>query len=573
MNKEEMVEYLINNNVAVKDTLIDGFITPLVLESLPLYVIEFCVLNKEAQEIIMSLSNNELNIFSQLIKYAERDGQDWIPLAASFVHFLKNDRYKEIVKDINVKELDDSLIPEFLFLIRNGGNFYNIKSLNDIKDYKNIRIDRLKELVKSNDPNIILLLKYGISYDDAFNLYKRYGKDVELLPDSLERDFLRDLKNIIEGKGTETKIFIYLNFINNIDSRLRNMFANIYNKYFYHLSDDKFIDTIELDGFSIPIYDAGTDFTMSIYSYGLATDLDVPSNYKDDWLRPRVSVDYICNSIINSLNMRTTVKHCVYGFNNFSANDLALLGANDLGTGGIYYKVNVTNPYHSDKLIADVEFRVPDELINNTRFTNNEVYRKRRRIINGKLERVIPDYIVYFKKDENYFNDSVWIESVNAAKDFKIPIVMIDCEKCLISNIEKIDNLLLQFESRYDDVSIIKKIVEMIYSLKSGYRVAPELLEKYLNTDKLYSYVLRITNHLEKMASLVPTIAIKGIDTFLDVLDEEYEKILKSPYWVEYARKKGDSVDKPNNIIEYLNKMKKEIMSNYGISEEKIINL
>ena len=281
----------------------------------------------------------------------------------------------------------------------------------------------------------------------------------------------------------------------------------------------------------------------------------------------------MCNSIIYSLNMRTTVKHCVYGFNNFAANDLALLGANDLGTGGIYNNVNVTNPYHSDKLIADVEFRVPDELINNTRFTNNEVYRKRRRVVNGKLERVAPDYIVYFKKDDNYLNDSIWVESVNAAKDFQIPIVMIDCEKCLVSNIEKIGNLLLQFESRYDDVSIIKKIIEMVYSLKSGYRVAPELLEKYLNADKLYSYVFRITNHLEKMASFVPTIAMKGIDSFLEILDEEYEKILKSPYWVEYARKQGYLVDKPMDIIEYLNKMRKEIMGKYGIVEDKKISL
>ena len=573
MNKEEMLEYLYNSNMAVSDTLVDGFINDKIIKFLPLYVLEYCVLNKEAQEAIMKLTNNELCILSQIIKYAEKERQDWVPLAASFAHFLKNAKYNELVNDINSNNVDNILIPELIFLTKNGGNFFGIKSLDDLTKYNSLRINRLKDLEKSNDPNIIFLLKYGISYDDGFNLYKRYGKDVDLLPNSLEKEFLRDIKNIIEGKGTESKIFIYLDFINNIDSRLRNMFAKIYNNYFYQFNDEKLIDTLTLGDVSIPIYDAGTDFTMSIYSYGLASDLKAPSNYKEDWLRPRVSVDYMCNSIINSLNMRTTVKHCVYGFNNFAANDLALLGANDLGTGGIYYKVNVTNPYYSDKLIADVEFRVPDELINNTRFTNNEVYRKRRRVVNGKLERITPDYIVYFKKDDNYLNDSIWVESVNAAKDFQIPIVMIDCEKCLVSNVEKIDNLFLQFESRYDDVSVIKKIIEMIYSLKSGYRVAPELLEKHLNTDKLYSYVLRIANHLEKMASLVPTIAIKGIDTFLDILDEEYEKILKSPYWVEYARKRGDLVDKPNNIIEYLNKMKKEIMENYGIVEEKKINL
>ena len=90
MNKEEMLEYLYNSNTAVSDTLVDGFISDKIIKFLPLYVIEYCVLNKEAQEAIMNLSNNELCVLSQIIQYAEKERQDWVPLAASFAHFLKN---------------------------------------------------------------------------------------------------------------------------------------------------------------------------------------------------------------------------------------------------------------------------------------------------------------------------------------------------------------------------------------------------------------------------------------------------------------------------------------------------
>lgn len=71
--------------------------------------------------------------------------------------------------------------------------------------------------------------------------------------------------------------------------------------------------------------------------------------------------------------MRTTVKYCVYGFSSFAYNDIQLIAQNDLGTGGVEGKPNVSNFYHEDKLIANVSFRIPREMINYTRTTNNEM--------------------------------------------------------------------------------------------------------------------------------------------------------------------------------------------------------
>ena len=559
MTSEYVFKYLENSNKKVKETLIEGFINNLIVEYIPLYAIEYCVLYPNVQKILMKLSENELAVLGKIIIYAERNKQDWVPLGAKYIHVLKNDKYKALSEDIRNRGISSSLISNFLFLISNSFNFYNIKKIEDIENLKEIRLSKLNKILKTNEPNIILLVKYGFSYDTAFNYYKRYGIDVMKMEDSLEKDFLLDIKRIIEGKGTEKILYDNLDFLNNVDSCLRNYFNKVYNDCLYKINDYEPIDYIKVGDDTIPIYDAGVDFTFSIYSYGMGFAKEKPDNYRDDWLKPEISVDYMCNSIINSLNMRTSIKHCVYGFDNFEDNDMALLGANDLGTGEIYNEVNVTSSYHHDKLIADVEFRLPNELISNTRFTNNEVYRKRRRIKNGKLEKIEPSYIVYFKTKDVIKDDNIWQESVMAARDFKIPIVIIDCEKCLKYNIEKIEKKMNDFESCYDDIQSIDDVIEMIYSLKSGYKVASDLIDKYLNIEKLYSYVWRIIHHLEEMAELTPRMAIEGINLFLSKLDEEYTKVLKSPYWVLYARKQGYIVDKPNDVIELLVNLREKI--------------
>ena len=404
-----------------------------------------------------------------------------------------------------------------------------------------------------------------MSYDKAYNLYMRYGKDIENLPESEEKDFLLDIKNIIEGKGSDRIAYENLSFLINIDSVLRNFYSKIYDEKFYSPTNEKQIGNVD----GINIYDAGLDFYMCIYSYGMATEYETPENFKDAWNCPSIATDYMCNSIINSSSIKTHVKHCLFSFNNFGRNNLSLLGANDLGTGGIYKDLNVTNPFHQKKLIADVEFRTPDSLINNTRFTNNEVYRSRRRVINGKLERINPDYIVYLKTKEDFSSDPIWLESLKAAKDFNIPIVVVDCQKCLLNNIEKIEKNLELFESRYDDSKILKSILELTYTINNGYRdVAPELLEKHFNSDKLISYLGRIMNHIDEISVNVPKTAIYCIDIVTKTLDSEFEKVLKSPYWVDYARKQGYTVEKPEEIINvFLDKKRQIEMANADIKK------
>lgn len=565
MDVNSIINHLKTSNKEIEKTLISGFINEITIKYLPLYVLETFALNKEAQEIIINLSEHNIKNISKIISYAESVNQDWISLCANYYHFLKNKHFSNLIDDVSKNELSESQIEKLLFVISNGGNYFDINSVDDLNNLQIIRDDKNSKNNETNDPNILLLNKYGISYDKAYNLYMRYGKDIENLPESEEKDFLLDIKNIIEGKGSDRIAYENLSFLINIDSVLRNFYSKIYDEKFYSPTNEKQIGNVD----GINIYDAGLDFNMCIYSYGMATEYETPENFKDAWNCPSIATDYMCNSIINSSSIKTHVKHCLFGFNNFGRNNLSLLGANDLGTGGIYKDLNVTNPFYQKKLIADVEFRTPDSLINNTRFTNNEVYRSRRRVINGKLERINPDYIVYLKTKEDFSSDPIWLESLKAAKDFNIPIVVVDCQKCLLNNIEKIEKNLELFESRYDDSKLLKSILESIYTINNGYRdVAPELLEKHFNSDKLISYLGRIMNHIDEISVNAPKTAIYCIDIVTKTLDSEFEKVLKSPYWVDYARKQGYTVEKPEEIINmFLDKKRQIEMANADIKK------
>ena len=565
MDVNSVINYLNTSNKETEKTLISGFINEITIKYLPLYVLETFALNKEAQEIIINLSEQNIKNISKIISYAESVNQDWISLCANYYHFLENKQFSNLIDDIVKNELSEHQIENLLFVIGNEGNYFGINSVDDLNNLQIIRDDNNSKNSETNDPNILLLNKYGMSYDKAYNLYMRYGKDIENLPESEEKDFLLDIKNIIGGKGCDRIVYENLSFLINIDSILRNFYSRIYDEKFYTPTNEKQIGNVE----GINIYDAGLDFNMCIYSYGMATEYEIPENFKDAWNRPSIATDYVCNSIISSSSIKTHVKHFLFGFGKFGENNLSLLGANDLGTGGIYKDLNVTNPYHQKKLIADVEFRTPGSLINNTRFTNNEVYRFRRRVINGKLERINPDYIVYLKTKENFNSDQIWFESLKAAKDFNIPIVVVDCQKCLLNNIEKIEMNLELFESRYDDSKILKSILESIYTINNGYRdVAPELLEKYFNRDKLISYLERIMNHIDEISVNAPKTAIDCIDIVINTLDSEFEKVLKSPYWVDYTRKQGYTVEKPEEIINiFLDKKRQIEMANADIKK------
>lgn len=566
MNKEEFIKECERKIQNFHENLVTSFLDDRIYKLLPQYVIEYCLSNKEAQEKIVKMTDTQLDIFGKIIMYASNYNQDWVPNAANFINCLENSHYTELFISLEGKHLSLKEIENLIFLTSNHGNFFEV---NKYEDLESINILQENEIAKykTDDPNIILLTKYGLSYDKANEYFKRYGKDLNLLPSGIEKNFLIDIKNIISGKGTSNRKYDNIEFINNLNSHFRNFFTSIYNEELYQINESNYIGTATFNGADIPIYDAGIEFTMSIYSYGLAATYNEPDNFYEDWNRPIDKSINFCNSIITDRSMRTTIKHCLYGFSSFAYNDIQLIAPNDLGTGGVEGNPNVTNFYHKDKLIADVSFRIPSEMVNYTRTTNNEIYRSRKTLVNGELQRVNPDYIVYLKESSeiDIQSDPIWRKTIKAAFQFghdnkPLPIVIIDCEECLKANIMKLDNQIEQFTSRYDDISSLQKIVEYLFTLRAGYNRNYKLASKYLNKEVLMSYFNVLLNHIIKTSEIVPNIALININTLIGSIDLEHIKTLASPYWIrKYEEETNQKVEKPKELYEILYAAKVQI--------------
>ena len=112
---------------------------------------------------------------------------------------------------------------------------FSTDSQADFSKYKDFLVgeNRYLSLTKiTKDSEKLLLVKYGISKQNATKYLDRYGKDVNRLPNSKEKEFLLDINNIINHNKTNNMKLESYDFINYIGTKLRNLYVDIYNKEF-----------------------------------------------------------------------------------------------------------------------------------------------------------------------------------------------------------------------------------------------------------------------------------------------------------------------------------------------------
>lgn len=570
MTPEKLLEEFISRNDHIDKDKASRIVNEKFLALFEPHILEYCANYEIIQDKLLLLTNTQLNILSKIIKHAEMYSQDWLLPAAEFITLIENPNYKELVESLEGKLLTENELTNLMYLTRNSSNYYKIKDYSELANLKAIRDKKIEETKGCNSPEIILLNKYGISFNTANKILKRFGKDLELLPECKEKEFLTDIANILTNKGTPNPLCDDIELINHLNSRLNNLYTSLYNKELYQLSEKNFIQYIQVeDNVMIPIYDAGTEFMMSIHSIGLASGTK-PENYYESWNQANARDSHFCNSIITSRSLRTSIKNCAFGFSSYEPNDLKLLAANDLGTGGLKDDPIAAKIGHDEKLIADVVYHVPSEIDKNTRISNNEVYRSRRRVVNGKLEKINPDYLIYMKETygTEQQNDPVWQETVKASTDYYkatgkvLPIVIIDCEKCLSYNVQKLDEMTSSFITNYDDKRILVDIIELIHTLRMGYATTGEhIINKYLGKEKCLEILSSILQVITQMSEFVPRLSLEHLDILTESLDSEYVKMNASSYWIEqYSGKK--EIEKDVTIYSIIENTKKKIQEN-----------
>lgn len=355
-------------------------------------------------------------------------------------------------KNINIDKLCSILLQQ--------NNNYKLNSIYDIDNSSSIKNELLNKIYqnyeKSNDMYVIyeIINKYDIvdknltnnvqllqtlifqkcfnlNYTEAKSLIDTYGKNISNVKgiDQSLILLINNLKNVLNITDEQKLTEIFKNSLpcdidvlnyDTIDRILSTSYSNIYNQTNYHPNQKDLIGKV---GGNIPVYEIGTEFYMNFYSLGGV----FPNNtneYKNDWDSRREL--YISTSFIGNTNMNTCdINNVCYGFCSFKANDVL-----DVGLKNVFVSNRFINPqsiyrnYMMNSKVINVQYAMPQEFLQESKKEQWNEIGYRRFTEEGK--RIYPDYIVYFSDGQINPNDKIWINSVKAATEFSIPIVVIN---------------------------------------------------------------------------------------------------------------------------------------------------
>jgi len=410
---------------------------------------------------------------------------------SSYHHFTKRSEFYDEVKEV-------SNMDEFLSILdkqRNLNNCFIFKfgTINKIKDGT---FDPENDFRKIDTPNslnnfrdAILYNLYGISLEEAKYFKEYYGKYLhELEKVVIEEDLpilevLNSIINIVDlfkpnfnekldvvrmaclKKFQENGVDYQSKYASSIilEGLFNRMYMNTYNKVLTQVSDKNKIIRYE-DG--VALLDAGVEFKFMLTSLGAVGEFyEEDVNMASKWNTASYSYSQgLCASFIDNENLGViTLESPILGFNDLPKDSLNIMGTSDLFTLISTYNLRKVN---SSSRGRNRYFIPANIMCDQTRYAYNELLLDRFLLNDDDNSlKVQPSYVIYYKMGENDYENRIYKRSLKIAKDFGIPIMVIDVKK--VKEHEK------------------KVILELENELFSSSEVKPELLKeivtRYMN--------------------------------------------------------------------------------------------
>ncbi len=258
---------------------------------------------------------------------------------------------------------------------------------------------------------------------------------------------------------------------------VRNIYQKLYQDTLYQIDEEDRINDVYYDGKIIPVYEPGENFAMFVKRVVPVNDAKM--SYEEIWkelgkpLRYKTSVSYMTPE--NLLDMKGMYPQIIFGF---STNESYSIEA-------MYLKDAVTPFLFGDELFVDEydsQYEIPAKLEANTYGGYNEL------VINtlsqnegGRIEKTKPSYIVYIQENqqEDKEQNKLWMNSLKAARDFGIPIIILDREKIRQQQREQIINKYA--EAKKTDDRLLAQMYHYIerYGIETLENVIPmEIIKK-----------------------------------------------------------------------------------------------
>jgi len=344
-------------------------------------------------------------------------------------------------------------------------------------------LDKLKEKTDLEQKRGAVLQKiFGIDFRCADDIVRRFGNDINSIPDGDEKDLVMALKELIDLQDESLLHQIYdeceeVGVVDELvyEKKLKMAYARLYNQDLYQPKSKDLIPEDELPpqlkGFTV--YDAGTDFNMIATVVG-AYDKREINNYKDDWNQPVTYTQQNCSSYIRNDMLAIVGSRqnfaMVYGFGFVEPERWTAAFPGDAGS--------PTEKYDSGSSIAvnqGVGWYGPEQTVNNTeRYSELNWY-----YMQGDKKQQ-PDYMILFKKNGVFENLD---EFIKKAQDWQgqIPIVVIDEDNVLKAERDKVTTAL----AKYNETKNPEKAREILQKVRNN-RMTDHLfckdMEEHLET-------------------------------------------------------------------------------------------
>lgn len=423
------------------------------------------------------------------------------------------------------------------------------------------------------EPYNIILATFGISYDEAKDLIKKYGTDTNSLDIQDENDskifrklqVMHELINPPQFSSYEEENEYYKNYYQTNKEELIRISQDASPFFKVELEKD-FLDlyarqydrtlgvqthtlgNISYQGISIPVYETDGDFMLLIRGEQNVR----PDNEQNFWNSTQVEVKGLCRSTISQEYIRTV---------NYDGDDICYVASTSCKDGELRM-ASTTNIKSKGANVAlstlgiksdygnGVILRTPQEQINNSRGTNNETDTTRR-VYNkntGLYERKTDDYVVYIQdtNDVDIQQDPRFKTAQFVASQIGKPILVIPREKCAQREETKIQELkdkLLGYKERSEgetDETIIRDLIAKFNNNREGILTSEGLKEKYFTESEHINLVGTINARLSQLIEKNPNQYESLVQTVSEIYKDEIEKYYAFSYDRDDAKKELD---------------------------------
>jgi len=388
----------------------------------------------------------------------------------------------------------------------------------------------------------------------TLNMFKAIMNIVDLGEPNLDKKI--DTLRIAYAKKIQEKGIYYVDdnvSLIIIEGLFNRMYMNTYNKILTKDSDVKKVIKYD-DG--VPILDAGLEFNFMLTSLaGVDNFFSKKVNMASKWNTASFSRGQgVCVSFINNENLGViTFEAPFLAFANIPQDSLNAMGCCDVFTDSFGYNLRKINDSRKGKN----RFFIPGNILaDETRYGYNEILLDRfLHNDDNNILKMQPSYVIFYKMDQSNYEESVeYKNSLKMAKDFGIPIMVIDVEKV----------------KQHEKEVILEKEKELFSNIEPKPDLLKEIVNRYMNN---YTGSLTIVGEKNNYGwTSYEEFSVSGMKNFFEKLNSFIMKIDDSSLKTKWISSLRDSYldekrkyDIANNTENWNNSVKDFILKDFKI--------